>query len=909
MDYKFSELTKDTLNKLYTEYGLRAKEIGSKVGLTESAILLKLKSYGIPTIPRDKKRAGIDILYTGKIPRRKDLTDKLLSELYGKGISDSDIGLLFDLTGEGVVYRRKKLGIVTRDLESSRINLNHQRGLKDIKELSNEELKLEIMGCRGLKGVARKYSTTFKTVKCLAESFSLERGSILLNRVELTDIQKKLITGSLLGDGGVYSGGYEGFYFKESHCIEQLDYLKWKIDVLKNLVNKDIYHDIRTTVLNTKTHVVSFYTVSCSDLAFFREKFYKNIGDKMRKIIPEDVISTIDGFTLSVWYFDDGGLSDSGLPYICTGAPYEEYVIPASNILNDLFDLGCVPSQGSGISFLTFKNVSNFFYQIKNYIQPCFYYKIPKSFRFSIPTLKLDLVSLPEKIKSYTPDKWEMLSETEKKEWVGDVVKYYSFIGFPYYHIKSGSEIKNILKLLDVADISKQIQDEKIFQRVSSVGSDLASSYFPHMWAAKIHGKRSVYNNYSDSIRFKRVIKNVFKHRKILTEASIRSELRHGSTVHNFKPLIAKTVYDLYCPTGGSVFDYSSGYGGRLLGAYVSKISKYIGTDPCEQTFFGLRKLNRRLQKYIPNKEVQIFNNCSEDPTWFGQIEPVDLCFSSPPYFDAEKYSDEETQSYKRFPNFDSWINGFLSPMISNCNSILKEDGYFIINIADTRKYELRRYAYNICSKYFSFKKFLLINMPSYFSNDKYEPIFVFQKKKDKDVNPDYSVVLSRMDKIFGRCSKISFISKIRKSNKNSDTSSLTEEGKKTAIDCLKRLVDEGMVPSRDRIKSLPVSQFPYQVWVLEKEFGSWNKYLIASGISPGYEVHTPREHIKDYFKACKQANRVLSFYQYEKLTSKPATRLKRLFNKGKPFYHLRDRLKEIVLQEELWEDFLNGMG
>ena len=37
----------------------------------------------------------------------------------------------------------------------------------------------------------------------------------------------------------------------------------------------------------------------------------------------------------------------------------------------------------------------------------------------------------------------------------------------------------------------------------------------------------------------------------------------------------------------------------------------------------------------------------------------LDLCFTSPPYFDTEKYSDEDTQSYKKFPTEDGWVNGF----------------------------------------------------------------------------------------------------------------------------------------------------------------------------------------------------------------------------------------------------------
>ena len=44
-----------------------------------------------------------------------------------------------------------------------------------------------------------------------------------------------------------------------------------------------------------------------------------------------------------------------------------------------------------------------------------------------------------------------------------------------------------------------------------------------------------------------------------------------------------------------------------------------------------------------------------------------DLCFSSPPYYDPEKYSNESTQSYITFPNKEAWLRGFLGTTLDNC--------------------------------------------------------------------------------------------------------------------------------------------------------------------------------------------------------------------------------------------------
>ena len=37
-----------------------------------------------------------------------------------------------------------------------------------------------------------------------------------------------------------------------------------------------------------------------------------------------------------------------------------------------------------------------------------------------------------------------------------------------------------------------------------------------------------------------------------------------------------------------------------------------------------------------------------------------DFCFTSPPYFNAEEYSNEEVQSYKKYSTYGEWFDNFL---------------------------------------------------------------------------------------------------------------------------------------------------------------------------------------------------------------------------------------------------------
>ena len=57
-----------------------------------------------------------------------------------------------------------------------------------------------------------------------------------------------------------------------------------------------------------------------------------------------------------------------------------------------------------------------------------------------------------------------------------------------------------------------------------------------------------------------------------------------------------------------------------------------------------------------------------------------------PPYFDWEKYSEEDTQSYKKYPTKEEWLNGFLFHTIDKCHYGLKPGGYMLLNVANTAR-------------------------------------------------------------------------------------------------------------------------------------------------------------------------------------------------------------------------------
>ena len=128
-------------------------------------------------------------------------------------------------------------------------------------------------------------------------------------------------------------------------------------------------------------------------------------------------------------------------------------------------------------------------------------------------------------------------------------------------------------------------------------------------------------------------------------------------------------------------------------------------------------------------KEVILHNQPFEDLEL--EDNSFDLAFSSPPYFNTEEYSYEDTQSFMKYDTKEKWRDGFLKPLVSNSYRYLKTDGYFIINIANVNSYKnLEEDLLEIAKeKGFNLVKTYKMNLSKLMSKGyKYEPIYVFRK-------------------------------------------------------------------------------------------------------------------------------------------------------------------------------------
>lgn len=123
----------------------------------------------------------------------------------------------------------------------------------------------------------------------------------------LSDIERAILMGSILGDGTLQKRGRNSFRHRVLHSVSQKSYVEWKYTKLNRLC--------QTTQppkeVTTKKGFVSveFYTASGDFLKEFFELFYKQLptGNFVKTITPELIEKLpLDPILLAVWFMDDG---------------------------------------------------------------------------------------------------------------------------------------------------------------------------------------------------------------------------------------------------------------------------------------------------------------------------------------------------------------------------------------------------------------------------------------------------------------------------------------------------------------------------------------------------------------------------------------------------------------------------
>ena len=153
-----------------------------------------------------------------------------------------------------------------------------------------------------------------------------------------------------------------------------------------------------------------------------------------------------------------------------------------------------------------------------------------------------------------------------------------------------------------------------------------------------------------------------------------------------FKPNAAKAMYDYFKVK--NVLDFSAGWGDRLAGFYSSLNTElYVGVDPRPENHPIYEKqaeyYDRQLTFFETPKKVKFHCDAAEDLDFSQYHDTFDIIFTSPPYFNVERYGHDEKQSWMRYKRIEEWNTQFLHKAIDNIWPTLRSGGKLCVNISD----------------------------------------------------------------------------------------------------------------------------------------------------------------------------------------------------------------------------------
>lgn len=217
------------------------------------------------------------------------------------------------------------------------------------------------------------------------------------------------------------------------------------------------------------------------------------------------------------------------------------------------------------------------------------------------------------------------------------------------------------------------------------IGNKLWKQFSKHYFNASDGKKPSLLEAFNNDKLLKKAINNrlgiTYKETFSITANSIIQALKvaHlGSVISIFNVAIAKLIYEKYTNENDIVYDFSMGFGQRLLGALSSKNNlTYIGTDPWNKVVLALTELSNFIEK---SDSCQLYDLPAENFCPENLHGKINFAFSSPPYFNIEIYEKHPTQAnFNR--SYDQFINEWWLSVSKNIYTLLKTGGKLALNM------------------------------------------------------------------------------------------------------------------------------------------------------------------------------------------------------------------------------------
>jgi 16S rRNA G966 N2-methylase RsmD len=265
---------------------------------------------------------------------------------------------------------------------------------------------------------------------------------------------------------------------------------------------------------------------------------------------------------------------------------------------------------------------------------------------------------------------------------------------YDYHTNYSESDLKK-----DWDKLCKWNTTDNSINSTSRIGMKLCEHFFPNFYDIENNKGESFANLWK-----KENLKKILRWNRKSHSTPYISELKRGiyfccGLTKNtmYRPQMMRMACLKYEPN--IVLDPCAGWGGRMLGA-VSFGAHYIAFEPNTKTFNNLNAMAKFLG--IESKVTLICDDALNMDKY--DIPKVDMILTSPPYFDLEVYTHENTQSINNIDNYTDWSEKFLKQLIKLSTNKLSKNGISCWNVGKVGKNDMNDDVLNYHME-FGFKK------------------------------------------------------------------------------------------------------------------------------------------------------------------------------------------------------------
>lgn len=583
------------------------------------------------------------------------------------------------------------------------------------------------------RGKITRFNKTSESIRAIIndnESLSIDSG----------EPDRDILIGSLFGDGHIEQITKNEYtdtsLYRTAHCWAQIGYTKLLYEMFKPFSSA---LTLKHPASGFQDYNIHFTTITSPTFSKYRNMFY---NDGIKDVMSLEIVSLLNWKSLSFWIMDDGkrrgGRYCFSLPIGFQPHYNECRLKKVSECLSDIFKMDFrygIEGQAYLLYILS-KDKKKVIENILPHIHPDFYYKfqcIPEecgevyrglSWYKNWQEIKVNLEHpfiSEHSYKEYT----NATDEIFKQKFFNALFVRTLVRGFPYSICSKEELIDKWNKIKDSV-----VTDTNGVLTCTPLVNSFPSFFMTHRFNCRKRGNRSPYDIFLNRKKLKKVLAIQLRSGPNILNTNIKNAIStYGSSgLGVFNTGIAQYLIREYC-IGNEVLDPCAGWGNRLS-ATVSLGKNYQGIEPSTKTYIALMAMKKWFEEHNEKSTITILKGVAENSEYYKDSF-FDLCITSPPYYNLEEYSYEDSQSCVGYTHFDSWVDKFLRVMINNVYNSLKIGACFILNVGDVGKINLTEVSKELCievgfslEKTYSLRPFKKPGMEKTWQ----EPIFVFRK-------------------------------------------------------------------------------------------------------------------------------------------------------------------------------------